>query len=161
MKSPISSEKLKGLLATAMAIGLMASWSAFAANGNKTDPQIRSLEVVAVAPTAQETVPTKLYGVKVSVEPLTGTKGKCTKADRQELPKTIVNGKTVYQFTTPNKPGKDFGVAYFQRCERGQYQVSIDVPSGYALEDPTTQKQIVKLDTKHTTTLEFKLKKQK
>ena len=154
-------DKVTGLFATAMAIGLMASWSAFAAGNQKSDPQVRSLEATVFVNEPRSTqAPIKKPGVKVSVQPLS-PKAKCSGQDQKELSTSEATDKPTYSFTTTSKPGDDYGKVFFQRCERGQYQVSVEVPKGMKLQDPNKQHQIVRLDPKRTTSVDFRMEKQK
>lgn len=155
-------DKVKGLFATAMAIGLMASWSAFAAGNNKDQPaQVRTLEAIAYVNEAGTTqAPVRYPGLKVSVQALS-PKALCQSFEKKEYANQTGQDKRTYAFQPSAKPGDDYGKVYFQRCERGQYQVSIDVPKGLKLQDPNKQNQIVRLDPKKTTTVDFRMEKQK
>lgn len=155
-------DKAKGLFATVMAIGLMASWSAFASSNNQGQPaQVRSLEAITYVNEKGSTqAPVRYPGVKVSVKGIS-PKATCSTFDKKEYASQTGQDKPGYSFQTSGKPGDDYGKVYFQRCERGQYQVSVEVPKGMKLQDPNKQNQVVRLDPKRTTTVDFRMEKQK
>ena len=155
-------DKAKGLFATVMAIGLMASWSALASSNDKgQQAQVRSLEAITyVSEQGTTQAPVRYPGVKVSVKAIS-PKAFCSSFEKKEYANQADQDKPGYSFQTSGKPGDDYGKVYFQHCERGQYQVSVEVPKGLRLQDPNKQNQVVRLDPKRTTTVDFRMEKQK
>lgn len=147
--------RFTGLLATAMAVGLMASFGAFASNGKKVaSGDVHSLDATVFVRNGSDLKTTKKAHVSVSIQPLTG-KARCLNPTGKEYPKTNVDGDPAYQLDTSADTGDKFGTMYLAQCERGVYQVSVSLPTGYHMYEGSQQHQTVRLEKTKNLHVEF------
>lgn len=150
--------QIKGLVAAFAAIALMTSWGALAANDSRTTLRNVEATVYVDKKDGGDTKDLKQPHVEVEVQPLGGDRAKCSDDSNREYPASQDKGDRVYVLKTSGKEGSDYGRAYFSRCVRGQYQVSVRAPSGYKA---VQEHQMVKVEQNKTARVEFVLEKQK